>query len=195
MRPSKPLGHLRERRERQHAGLCRGERQSGRGLDRSASRASASTRPASTAISTRCCKTSCGRKLPAAPTPIRRPSSTSSSSRSTERPARRPRSTGSTTISPPRCKRCRAIRVRIRRRTQVVGAAQALTQNLNSMTGNHPAIAHAGRAGHRHRRADRQHRDPTDRADQPAARARRRRTARPRRSKTSATRTSPSSPS
>ena len=55
----------------------------------------------------------------------------------------------------------------------MIGAAQALAQNLNSMTDEHPTAAHPGGAGHRQRRADGQHRVAADRPDQPAARRRR----------------------
>ena len=85
-------------------------------LSRSASRASASTRPVSTATSTRCCKASYGRKRLAGPTRTRRRSSISSSNKFTERPGRQARSARPTATSPPRCRRSRAARVRIPRK-------------------------------------------------------------------------------
>ena len=96
--------------------------------------ASASTPAASIAISTPCCRTSCGPRRPAVPTPTAPRNSISSSSSSTARPDRRLRSMRSTTISPPRLQALSTSPGSYSAQAAVVGAAQALAQNLNSMT-------------------------------------------------------------
>ena len=144
-------------------------RQPGRGRHRRHRPAPASTSTASTAISTRCCKTSCGPKRPAIPTPTPARKFTSSFSKSTARRARPPRSTRSTTISRPRCRRWPATRLVVlgadagHRRRPASGAKSQFDDD------DHPAIAHAGGAGHRHRRANSEYGVAADRPDQSAA--------------------------
>ena len=132
--PAGAVGHRRQRRQRQYARLRRGSRQSGRALDGRHSPASASTRPASTAISTPCCKASCGLKRLAAPTRTRRRNLPAAAANL--RNARvvelvrqdlqqlHHRAAGA--VEQPESYSAQ---------TQVVGAAQTLAQNLNGMTG------------------------------------------------------------
>ena len=154
---------------------------------------SASIRAASTAISIRCCRASCGPKPPAAPMPIPRRSSISSCSRSTARRDRRRRSTRSTIISPTALQALSTSPSSYSSQTAVIGAAQALAQNLNSMTTSIQQLRTPGRGRHLRRRADRQTALAQIAKINPQLEDGASPTPRPRRSRISATRTSRSS--
>ena len=155
---AKPVGDRRQRGERQYARLRRGDGQPGRGRQSPASPAPASMSPASIAISTRCCRTSCGPKPPATPMPTRARSiyqqlqqiyGTPGSSTSFDAIYNNFTSALQALSTSPGS--YFAAERRDRRRASA-GAKSQLDDR------DHPAVAHAGRAGHRQRRADGQHR-------------------------------------
>ena len=92
------------------------------------------TATASIAISIRCCRVSCGPRRRAVPTPTRTRSSISSFKTVYGTPGRRHRSTRSSIISRPRCNRLSTNPSAYSNQAAVISAAQALAQNLNSMT-------------------------------------------------------------
>ena len=86
------------------------------------------------------------------------------------------RSKPRSTISSPRCRRCRPARIRRRRGAACSMPRRSLTQQLNSMTGRHPGAARqTPRSGSPIRGQHRQRRDAADRSDSTRQLAQRRR--------------------